>query len=414
MHSADALKTAFAGLLQAKVRTILTMLGIVIGISSVIILMSVGASAQDLLLAQVRGVGSNLVFVIPGGTGGSKMATPAAAQGIIIKTLVKQDVDALRRESSISRISGEVRGQARVVFENNDAPVLYQGVNADFFGIRNFQVSSGRIFNNDDVDSANHVAVIGSALTETLFGQLNPLGKTVRVRDVSFRIVGVLEKKGLGPFGIDQDNILLIPLSVAQKQLLGIEYFNSVTIEGGADYQSEFVKSRIIAVLRQNHHITDPAKDDFTVRTQEDSLALLGNITSIMTVFLAAIASISLIVGGIGIMNIMLVSVIERTREIGLRKAVGADSGDILQQFLFEAIMLTLVGGIIGIIFGATIVFLIYLVLIRVLETGWTFILPAQAVLLAVGVSVVTGLVFGIYPARQAARKSPIESLRYE
>lgn len=414
MHSADALKTAFAGLLQAKVRTILTMLGIVIGIGSVIILMSVGASAQDLLLAQVRGVGSNLVFVLPGGSGGSKMAAPASIQGIVIKTLVHQDKEALQRESSIKRVTAEVRGQARVIFENNDTTVMYEGVDADFFGIRNFKVTQGRVFTNEDIAGMNRVAVVGSTLAETLFGQLESVGKTIRVRDMSFRVVGVLEEKGIGPFGADQDKALLLPLSVAQKQMLGVDYYNFLTIEGDANYQPDFVKGRVMAVLRQNHRITNPDKDDFTVRTQEDSLELMGNVTSIMTVFLTAIASISLIVGGIGIMNIMLVSVIERTREIGLRKAVGADSRDILQQFLFEAIMLTLVGGVIGIIFGATIVFLIYLVLIRVLETGWTFLLPAQAVLLSVGVSILTGLVFGIYPARQAARKSPIESLRYE
>ena len=224
----------------------------------------------------------------------------------------------------------------------------------------------------------------------------------------------MLEEKGLGPFGVDQDNLVLIPISVAQKQLLGIDYYNVVTAQVDEGYEVDFAVGRATAVLRQNHRITDPDKDDFTIRTQEDAISLLGDITSIMTVFLTAIASISLVVGGIGIMNIMLVSVVERTREIGLRKAIGATNRDILGQFLWEAVMLTSAGGLAGILIGSLLTTVLYFVLSRVLPTGWTFALPLSAVGLAAGVSMLTGLIFGIYPARQAAKKNPIEALRYE
>ena len=258
------------------------------------------------------------------------------------------------------------------------------------------------------------MAVIGSEIAKTLFGARDPIGKTIRVKDSPFHVVGVLESKGLGPFGVDQDNLLIIPITVAQKQLLGIDYYNSITVQAADVYNIDFTKARLTSLLRQNHRITDPDKDDFTIRTQEDALALLGNITSIMTLFLTSIASISLIVGGIGIMNIMLVSVVERTKEIGLRKAVGATNLDIMQQFLFEAVLLTFIGGIIGIGFGAGLTVLVYFVIANVLSIGWTFALPVSAILLAVGVSSVTGLIFGLYPAWKASIANPIDSLRYE
>src|SRR3989344_714499 len=414
MKFSDSLKTASRGLRHAKTRSALTMLGIVIGITSVILLMSIGTSAQDLILNQVQGIGSNLIFIIPGRSGGSRFSPPAAAQGIVIKTLVQTDLNALEREPSIARAAPEVRGQAYAVYENNDKTVLYDGTTADFFTIRNFTLARGNAFTDQDVDSLNHVVVLGPEIAKTLFGTLDPIGKIIRVKDNTFRIIGVLDSKGLGPFGVDQDNLLLIPITVAQKQLLGITYFNSITVQASDAYDIEFTKARMTSVLRQNHRVTNPDKDDFTIRTQEDALELLGSITSIMTIFLTAIASISLIVGGIGIMNIMLVSVVERTREIGLRKAVGASNFDIMQQFLLEAILVTSIGGVIGIIFGSGLTVLAYFVLSQVLSGGWVFALPASAILLAFGVSTLTGLVFGIYPARKAAIANPIDSLRYE
>lgn len=414
MRLYDSIKTASNNLTHSKMRTFLTMLGIVIGISSVILLMSIGASAEKLIIGQVQGVGSNLVFVIPGATKGTRFSAPASSQGIIIKTLVSQDVDALERDPAIISVVPEVRGQAKAVFGNNDTSATYIGVTDEFFATRNFVIEKGQGFNSSDVDSFNRVAVMGPEIARTLFGDFDPIGKSIRLNDISFRVSGVLEKKGVGAFGVDQDNVILVPISVAQKQMLGIDYFNAITVQVSDTYASEYTKSRVFSIMRSSHRITDPNKDDFTVRTQEDILSLLGSITSVLTIFLTSIACISLVVGGIGIMNIMLVSVIERTREIGLRKAVGATNGDILQQFLWEAVILTFFGGFIGIFFGSALVGGVYLILVKIVKTDWIFALPAQAIMLAVIVSTCTGVLFGLYPARQAAKKNPIDALRYE
>jgi len=411
----DAFKTSVRSLTHGKMRSVLTMLGIVIGIASVIVLMSIGQSAQQLILSQVQGIGSNLIFVVPGGSGNGKFAAPASAQGIIITSLVERDADAFRREPSITAAVPEVRGQADIVYGNNNSNISYEGTTEQFFEVRNLPVGQGTAFTKSDVDSGAHVAVIGPVLSKTLFGDyLDPIGKTVRIKDVSFRIAGVLAKGGTGAFGVDQDNLVIMPLTVAQKQLLGINYYGDVVVEANPQYDINFVKSRITFALRQDHSITDPNKDDFTIRTQEDALSLLGSVTSILTLFLAAIASISLIVGGIGIMNIMLVAVTERTREIGLRKAVGATDTDILQQFLIESVLLTTTGGIIGVLLGALLVTLVYLAITTFGGIDWVFAFPLSAVILGLSVSTISGLVFGIYPARQAGRKNPIDSLRYE
>ncbi len=412
----DAFKTATRSLTHGKLRSTLTMLGIVIGIASVIILMSIGQSAQDLILGQVQSIGSNLIIITPGAPSNGKFSPPASAQGIVITSLQQRDVDALQREPAIDLAVPEVRGQAEAVYGNNNVTVGYTGSTADFFTISNLaKVSKGRTFSKGDVDSAAHVAVIGPDLAKTLFGSgLDPVNKTIRLKNISFRVIGILSKGGTGAFGVDIGNLVVVPISVAQKQLLGVTYFNVIIVQANAAYDVNFVKSRITFALRQNHGITDPNKDDFNIQTQADILSLLGSITSILTLFLAAIASISLIVGGIGIMNIMLVSVTERTREIGLRKAVGATNTDILQQFLIESVLLTFVGGIIGIALGAAVVGLVYFALSNFFSIGWVFAFPLSAVMLGLAVSGVSGIAFGIYPARQASRKNPIDALRYE
>jgi putative ABC transport system permease protein len=414
MRISDSLTIAIRGLRHAGMRSALTMLGIVIGISSVILLMSVGASSQDLILGQVRGIGTNVVFVIPGGSGSSRFQSPQSTFGIVVKTLTERDVDALRREPSIRNATGQVNGSARIVFENNDVQITYAGVDGSYHDIYNVPAASGAWFTATDVESLNHVAVLGSTIAHTLFGERAPLGRTVRIKDVSFRVVGVLEKKGIGPGGADLDNTVYLPLTVGQKQLLGINYYNWLLLRVNDQFDVSFAKSRIASVLRTNHHVVDPSKDDFTIRSQEDALALLGSITSVMALFLTSIACISLVVGGIGIMNIMLVSVVERTREIGLRKAIGAADGDIMSQFLWEAVMLTTSGGIVGIVIGAGLTALAYVAITQLAGLAWHFILPSSAIILAVIVSTATGLIFGIYPARKAARKNPIEALRYE
>jgi len=415
MQIRDAFKTATRSLTHGKMRSILTMLGIVIGISSVIILMSIGQSAQDLILGQVQGIGSNLIIITPGAPSGSGFAPPSV-QGILVTSLKQTDVDALGREPSLHAVAPLVSGQAEAVYGNNNKTVSYQGVTADMFPVRNLTIGEGFAFTKGDVDSASHVAVIGPDLAKTLFGSaVTPINKTIRLKNVSFRVVGVLSKGGAGPFGVDQGNLVIIPITVAQKQLLGISYFNTIIAEGDPVYDINFTKSRITFALRQDHGITDPKKDDFNIQTQADILSILGSITSILTLFLAAIASISLIVGGIGIMNIMLVSVTERTREIGLRKAVGATDNDILQQFLIESVLLTFAGGVLGIAFGGLIVGMLYFGINVVNPTlGWVFAFPLSSVILGLAVSGIAGIAFGIYPARQAGRKNPIDALRYE
>ena len=414
MRFSDSFRTAIAGVAHAKLRSALTMLGIVIGIASVIILLSIGDSAQKLIIGQVEGIGSNLIFVIPGGSGNSRTSSPASTLGVVIKTLVESDVAALKRDPAISDVAPQVQGMAKMVYGNNDKNSQYSGVSASFFKVRNIGIARGTAFTDADGESFNKVVVLGPSLAKDLFGNEDPLGKIMRIKDVAFRVIGITEPKGIGPGGVDQDSLALLPLQVAQKQLLGINYYNFMTIQADANYTADYAKQRVISILREEHRITDPAKDDFTVRTQADALEILGTITSAMTLFLAAIASVSLVVGGIGIMNIMLVSVVERTREIGLRKAVGATEQDILQQFLLEAIILTTSGGVIGVLVGALLTIAAYFAITTFSTIGWTFSLPLRAVLMGVSVAVGTGLLFGVYPARSAAKKSPIEALRYE
>ena len=415
MLFSDAFQSATRSLTHGKMRSILTMLGIVIGIASVIILMSIGRSAQNVILNQVESVGSNLIFIIPGGSNNGRLSSPAASQGIVITTLNDQDVTALKREPSVTDVVPEVRGQADVVYGDNDVTESFEGTTANYFPVRNMTMSKGYAFTQNDVDSANHVAVLGSDLATTLFGaNVDPIGKLIRLKNVTFRVTGVLVPKGTGVGGVDMDTIVLIPSTVAQQELLGITYYNDLTIEANPAYDITFVKSRITFVLEHDHGITNSAKDDFTIETQADILSILGSITSILTLFLAAVASISLVVGGIGIMNIMLVSVTERTREIGLRKAVGATDRDILQQFLIESVLLCFFGGVIGIVLGAVVVAGIYFLVTGLSTVAWTFSFPASAVILSLVVSTLAGLGFGVYPARQAARKNPIDALRYE
>ena len=416
MRFKDAFKTATRSLTHGKMRSILTVLGVVIGIASVIILMSIGQSAQNLILNQVQSIGSNLIIVIPGAPSNGRFSSPAAAQGIVITSLKQQDIDSLQREPTIDYAVPEVRGQAEVVYGNNNTTVVYTGSTADFFVVSNLaKVSTGQTFSKSDVDSGNHVVVIGPDLAKTLFGaNIDPINKTIRVKGVSFRVIGVLSKGGTGAFGVDIGNLVVMPISVAQKQLLGTNYYNVIVVQANADYDPDFVKSRISFVLEHNHGITNSSKDDFTIQTQADILSILGTITSVLTLFLAAIASISLIVGGIGIMNIMLVAVTERTREIGLRKAVGATNRDILEQFLIESVLLTFAGGVIGIALGAGVVGLLYFVISTFFDIGWVFAFPISSVILGLLVSGIAGIAFGIYPARQAARKNPIDALRYE
>jgi len=395
--------------MQRKMRSVLTMLGIVIGIASVITIMSLGNSAQDYILGQVQSFGTDIISINPGAP---TSGPPAAVQGIIITTLNARDVASLKQEPSIVSVAARVSGQATASYGTVERSIIWHAFSPVGFHMFNMELSQGAPFTDADAGAYRKVIILGSQVAKDLFGSVNPVGKQVRLDDATFRVVGVFAPKGAGVFSFD--NYIVMPLSVGQKQMLGIDYYHELSVQFDSRYDSTFVKNRIASILRQNHHIRSADKEDFMITSMEEALNIVTSITSALTWFLAAIATISLIVGGIGIMNIMLVSVTERTREIGLRKAVGATEWDILQQFLIESIFLTLVGGLIGIIFGGTLVGLAYVLVTRFAAVDWVFTFPPAAVALALIVSTASGLIFGLYPARQASRKNPIDALRYE
>lgn len=407
----QSIKIAFKALLLNKTRSFLTMLGIIIGITAVIVLISAGQGAQELIVNQVKGIGSNLIFIIPGGSGKTKLSAPASAQGVVITSLVDKDIKDMRNPllaPGVEYVEPEVRGQFTVSYNNEDQVSTIAGVDENYGLVRDIGLDSGGWFIKNGVDSLGQVAVIGSKVKENLFGEQDPIGKIVKIKQISFRVVGVAKPKGLGPGGVDQDNEVYVPVGTAQHLLLGINYFNMISVQVKDEKLVTQVQDELAGILRANHRITDPEKDDFTIRNQQDALSLLTTITGALTIFLGAIAGISLLVGGIGIMNIMLVSVTERTREIGLRKAIGARRKDILTQFLIEAVVLTVLGGIIGIVLG-------FLGSLGVAAIGnWAPVISISSIALAVGVCALFGLVFGIYPANKASKLSPIEALRYE
>jgi putative ABC transport system permease protein len=420
MNPLVSLEVALRALAGNKLRSGLTMLGIIIGISAVIILVSVGQGVQTMVADQMQDIGSNLVFVLPG----DLEENSASMKNNFIRSantssLTLSDVEALAKTENVSNVSmvaPEYVGSGTIVYGNKNTQASVSGVTAEFQEVRSFYPLVGRFIEESDLRSNARVAVLGQTVLEELFpAGVNPIDKEIRINRVSFRVVGVMEEKGGSAFS-DEDDVIFVPITTAQTRLFGGrlasgEYSVSVIYAKVEDEsQLDTVRAEIKRTLRREHNlIYSTDKDDFSVLTQEDIASVLGSLTAVLTAFLGLIAAVSLVVGGIGIMNIMLVSVTERTREIGIRKAVGAKRRDILLQFLIEAIVLSVIGGLIGIAIGiggtlgvATLV-----------EDVQPHIL-LSTILLATGFSVFVGLFFGIYPASRAARLHPIEALRYE
>ena len=405
-------KSSLSALAANKSRSLLTILGIVIGIMAIIIVMSLGEGAQNLILSQIQSIGSRVIAIVPG----REPTGPTDFTSLFADSLKDRDLISLQNKNNVphaSIVMGIVFGSAAVTHENNTYTPTIFGSGAEFADIYNITPSEGRIFTQEEAKGFVDVAVIGSKVQEKLFDNESALGQTIRIKNTTFRVIGILKSTGQLSF-LNFDDAVFVPYSTAQQYIMGIKYFNRMVVEADSDANVAGTVEDIKATLRADHNITDPAKDDFFVQTQESALQTVSTILNVLTLFLAAVAAISLVVGGIGIMNIMLVSVTERTREIGLRKALGATDRDILTQFLLEAIILTVIGGVIGITLGGLFSFLISFILSHAFQLNWAFALPLTAVLLGIGVASAIGLVFGIYPARQAARKSPIEALRYE
>jgi putative ABC transport system permease protein len=374
--------------------------------------MSVGQGAQNLILGQVQGLGSRTIAVIPG----REPKGPTDIAQTLTTTLKEKDLAALLRKENaptIHEIMPVVFSSGTASYEAETFSITILGVSEKAFQIFNLDVAEGITFTEEDIKSQADGIVIGSKVRTELFGASDAVGQKIKIKGKNFRVIGVLPQKGQVSF-FNFDEIALIPYTTTQQYILGIRYFNRFIVEADSDENIAQTVSDIKRTLRETHEISDPTKDDFFVQTSSDIANTLGTITSVLTLLLTSIAAISLVVGGIGIMNIMLVSVTERTREIGLRKAIGATGKNILTQFLLEAVILTAVGGIIGIILGAGLSFAISIILSNVLGLSWKFVFPFSAAVIGLSVSAIIGLIFGIYPARQASLKSPIEALRYE
>jgi len=412
----ESVRIALRALASNKLRAALTMLGIIIGVGAVITLMSAGEGVSVYIEEQFQGIGSNLLFVLPGGEEEAFSGPPGSSVGAA--ELTAEDAEALRdpiRAPDVAAVSPVFFRSTVVTAGKRDTVADIEGVVPDYARVRSWYPEAGNFIGQVDLESQARVAALGKSVVEELFpDNPYPIGESIKINDIAFRVVGVMESKGGSSFG-DQDASVFVPLTTAQMRLFsargrsGGHLVTAIYVEAVSEERMDAAADQIAAILRERHDIDFTDEDDFSIVSQSDIIDVFGDITNVLTIFLGAIAGISLLVGGIGIMNIMLVSVTERTREIGLRKAVGARRRDILWQFLLEAMTLSLLGGLIGIGLGAS-----GATIISRLVDGFNAVVTSQAVVLATTFSAAVGLFFGIYPARRAARLNPIDALRYE
>ncbi len=406
MKFINLIKIAWQALLRNKTRALLTMLGIIIGIGSVIAMVSLGQSSTKGISSEISSMGTNTIMIMRASQTQGGVNIGAGN----VQTLKASDVEAiLAGSSNISMASPVVNASKQIVYGANNWPGSVSGVNEDYLEVNKYEIASGSNITVDDVRNSAKVCVIGQTVADNLFKECeNPLGKVIRLGKIPVKVIGVLKSKGQNMMGMDQDDIVLIPYTTVQKRMLAINYVHMISASAVSENVSDLAVADIESILRKTHKIINGNDDDFEVRTQQQMLNMLSTVTDMLTILLAAIAAISLLVGGIGIMNIMYVTVTERTREIGLRMAVGAKNKDILKQFLFESTILSIAGGITGMVFGVGLSFAASTLL------DWTFVLSVPTMAVSFVVCAAIGMFFGWYPARKASNLDPINALRYE
>lgn len=395
---------AWASLIANKLRSLLTMLGIIIGVAAVIALVSIGNGVKQDIEDSISSLGSNLLVVMPGAprTPGVR---PSAGS---MKTLKVSDYEAIAKLGGVKAASPMTNGPYVVIYQNKNWTTSVSGVNANFLDVNNWTMTSGRFFSDKNVQNRERVAVVGQTVVKNLFADEDPVGKEIRVKNIPFRVIGVLKSKGNGTMGNDQDDTVLIPYTTSMERVEGIDYLRMLYVVAKDDEGIDRLQADIENLLRVRHNIKDTNLDDFNIQNMKSIMETVAQTTGTFTLFLGAVAAISLVVGGIGIMNIMLVSVTERTREIGVRKALGATYSVIVTQFLIEAVVISLMGGFIGIAFGIGASKVIGMV------SGMSTVVSVPTIIMSFAFSMAIGLIFGIYPARKAAKLNPIDALHYE
>ena len=406
MNFTNLFRIALKALGNNKMRGFLTMLGIIIGVASVITMLAIGQGSKRSIKAQISEMGSNMIMIHPGADmRGGVRQDPAAMQSLKL-----EDYKAIVNETRyVAACSPSVSSSGQTIFGANNYPTSIYGVTPDYLDIRKYSIAEGDMFGEQDIVSSAKVCVVGKTIVENLFNNgENPIGKIIRFGKIPFRIIGVLTSKGYNTMGMDQDDLILAPYTTIQKRVLAITHLQSIFCSALSEGQTEDAEEEISSILRRNHRLRDTDDDDFNIRSQQELSSMMNSTSDMMTVLLACIAGISLLVGGIGIMNIMYVSVTERTREIGLRMSIGAKGRDILAQFLIEAILISVTGGLIGVVFGIGASWTV------MLFAGWPVYVEWYSVILSFVVCTVTGIFFGWYPAQKASGLDPIEAIRYE